>query len=58
MSEYHIIATDDEFEESDNLFDIMDIIKRLKKSGKNVYVFTGNKISGDKFVERVKRLYR
>lgn len=60
MTDYLIIAIEGEIEKkaTSNLFDAIDIIERLKKAGKTVYVANGGLAPADDFIKRVRALYR
>lgn len=58
MGEYYIITLEEDFKETNNLFDACDMIKKLLKKGKRVVVISGNKIDGEQFLENVRRAFR
>lgn len=57
--DYHILGYEGELEVkvTNNLFDAVDIIKRLRKAGKKVVV-ASNITESDDFINRVRRIYR
>jgi len=58
MNNYYVINYDDEIRGTTNLIDAVNDVMELKKTGKKVYVITGNIVDGDLFIERVRRIYR
>lgn len=59
MTDYTIIGYRElESEGTNNLFDAVDIIKRLVEKGLKVAVVSGSLTDSEEFVQRVNRLFR
>lgn len=59
MADYTIIGYKElETKETNNLFDAIDIIKRMEKKGLKVSVIHGSLTDSDYFIQGVRKIYR